>query len=245
MTRQPPITSDEIDAYLDDRLDPAARSEFETRLAQDSAAQQQLNEARQLNEHLRAQFGPPQITVDDVEQWLASATPAKVDPWRRVVLVVSALAAVALIGFALWFAADNDPPQPFFEPRPLAAIFDETVANGFRPYYFCEDPQRFAGTFQKRQGTSLRLADTPDDREMIGLSYLGGLTRDTTAMLCRVDDQPVIVFVDRADAASQAVTTPQADLFVHTATLGDLVLFEVGPFEAPQMMEYLELAGRP
>jgi hypothetical protein len=133
--------------------------------------------------------------------------------------------------------------QPFFQVRPLATIYRESVSLGFRPYYFCDDEERFALTFLKRQDVPLRLTAMPDDQRMIGLSYVGGLSRDTTAILCEYRDQPVIVFVDDRikDTPSIAMADIGPGLYVHRAELAGLVLYEVSPFESPLFIEFLQV----
>jgi hypothetical protein len=150
-------------------------------------------------------------------------------------------AAIAVV-FVTWRFGGRKQKEPFFEPRPLADIYRETVANGFKPYYECRDEERFALTFATRQGQPLKLAQLPEGRRMLGLSYSGGLSRNTTAMLCRVDEQPVIVFVDRQEA-DQALASGHSgpDLHVLRKEYHGLVMYEVTPFTDARMMNYLVL----
>ena len=75
---------------------------------------------------------------------------------------------------------------------------------------------------------------------MLGLSYAGGLSRDTTAMLCRVDGQPVMVFVDRlANDLPLAWANDKSGVHVHRVVRDGLVFYEVTPYESDRVIDYL------
>jgi hypothetical protein len=87
----------------------------------------------------------------------------------------------------------------------------------------------------------LRLAEMPDDRRMVGLSYMGGLSRNTTAILCYSQEQPVVVFVDRRENDTSAATEDSDPaLQVFRQELGDLVLYEVTPLGSATIMDSLQ-----
>lgn len=249
MTDRDPITPDQLDAYLDERLSPAEKQAFEQRLADAPDVQERITEQREIDEALRHHFLPPAVTTSEVEQWVVAAESdvRQQVVWKRRsvawIAVALAVAAAWLVVFSRW--GGNVEMEPFFEPRPLAELYLEAVRDGFRPYYLCDDETRFRKTFEKRQGVPLRLAEMPESRTMAGLSYLGGLSRETTAMLCHVQQQPVVVFVDRREFQDQALLTVPvgSGLHIHRATLGDLVTYEVTPFAEPKILEFLEVVG--
>ena len=81
---------------------------------------------------------------------------------------------------------------------------------------------------------------------MLGLSYPGGLSRDTTAMLCMIDEEPVMVFVDRLAADDTELVTSRGDaaaanVFRHT--LDNLVIYEVSPWQSAKAAKFLTLAA--
>jgi len=130
-----------------------------------------------------------------------------------------------------------------FHDRPLADVYHETVEFGFEPYYVCDEDDRFRDTFYYRHGQALRLVETPPGRRMVGLSYLHGISRHTTAMLARVDGEPVIVFVDQLDRdRPMKAPDPATGLHQFRRELGNLVMYEVTPRKQPVMMDYLELS---
>jgi hypothetical protein len=75
---------------------------------------------------------------------------------------------------------------------------------------------------------------------MLGLSYAGGLSRDTTAILCLVSGEPVVVFVDRQSVDNaMALSNQNKEINIFRREAGDLVLYEVSPLESSQVLDYL------
>lgn len=156
--------------------------------------------------------------------------------------LVACLAAAAAVALVAWRASFVVAPgkSPHFETRPLAAIYRQAVENEFRPYYECHDPERFAATFAKRQDVPLKLLPMAPGCRMLGLSYLGGLSRDTTAMLCIVDEKPVAVFVDRASVDDpRAAADAGEGLRIFRRQDRGLVFYEVTPFEQSRVLDSL------
>lgn len=240
--RNPP-TEDQIEAYVDGLMSASEREAFEARLHADPEIAAQVELQRRIDAALREGFLPAQPSAAHLERLLAGNGPAVT---RRFVQVVMLAAAAAVVGvFAAWQFLDRPVVEPFFQPRPLADVYRETVANGFDPYYECRDDERFAATFEKRQGIVLHLAAMPAGQGMLGLSYPGGLSRDTTAMLCRVDDEPVMVFVDREENDQPiALENDDPSLRVEREVRDGLVFYEVAPAGAPSVLEYL-VSGEP
>ncbi|MEM1069470.1 MAG: hypothetical protein AAGI63_11280, partial [Planctomycetota bacterium] len=148
---------------------------------------------------------------------------------RRSILIVSSLAASALIAIAsLWyFQDDND--AVVFRPRPLAMVYGDMVHLGFEPYYVCDDLQRFQDVMSHRHGQLLSLSNE-GNRLMLGLSYPGGWTPETTAILFQVMDQPVVVFVDKSPPPEELILNTDG-LSVRQTTIGQLSLVEVSPLD--------------
>ncbi len=179
----------------------------------------------------------PQITTDRGDR----AT------FLKIVLAASLLLLASLI--AVNYSVDRTVPVAVhFQQQPLRDIFQQTVDRGFDPYYLCDDLDRFAAVFEKRQAVRLTLAEMPPGRKMLGLSYPGGISRNTTAMLCRADGQSVMVFVDVPDnegdveLLQSALTadpdqTPCGRLNVFQERKYGLVFYEVTPLEQPTMIE--------
>ena len=55
--------------------------------------------------------------------------------------------------------------------------------------------------------------------------------------LARVDGQPVVVFVDRAERDPSTLQEPTEGLHLFRRPLGGLVLYELTPLEYPALLE--------
>lgn len=155
-------------------------------------------------------------------------------------LAIPALVA-GIAGLVIWSWPREKESEVMFLPTSLAVIFADTVERGFRPYYNCEDEQRFADTFEFRLGTPLALSPLPNGSKMLGLSYSGGISRKTTAMLCEVDNQEVMVFVDvdRGGNLGPVLDNDSAvNIFVEKKN--GLVFCEVTPLQEPRIIPYFE-----
>ena len=118
-------------------------------------------------------------------------------------MLAAAAAAIVIWGGLGWYFLapeaqwPGDAPPP---PLPLAMVYENLVANGFKPAWVCSDDHEFASTFLQRHGQGLLLAKMPEGSGMYGLAYSGGITGKATSMLAHAGESPVMVFVDRLDA---------------------------------------------
>jgi hypothetical protein len=241
-----PITDGQIDAYLDGLLDPSQRATFQQLLLAHPEIAREIQLQQQIDATLQRQFPPTTVPEGQLQPLLARPSPPSsrltIEPGRRATHLAWRLAAVGVAAAVVWIVARWQPgpgrvESPFFEPLPVAAVYRDVLKHGFEPYYQCDEEARFAATFSRRLGQPLRLATLPPGSRMLGLSYPGGLSRDTTAMLCRVDDQPVMVFVDRLTAdQAEAGRNDDPHLQVHRAVKSGLVFYEVTPFDTARVL---------
>jgi hypothetical protein len=242
----PSTRDDRLEAYLDSLLDDAERADFEAALAGDPALRAAAELQGKIDASLARAFSASALSEQQLATLLASKPAADGEPgsvrWARVGWIAGALAAAAAVAWALL-------GNPLFElggagrsfaARPLPDVYREALANGFEPAYNCTEAERFADTFNRRQGAPLKLLKLPVGVRMLGLAYPGGLSRETTAMLCRVDGKPVMLFVDRR-AADQASATDHSDKSVRVfrSERDGLVFYEVTPHDKPRVLDYL------
>lgn len=243
---------DRLEAYLDgvmaqeDRVAFAAELRRNPQLAEAVAAQARLDSA--LVRMFPAAVPSPQHLAA-LERHLALATRSGETAalrmnWPWFVGIASA-AATVFLAIALWSSWKRPGMEPYFAPTPLAQVYRATVEQGFEPYYECRDDDRFAETFATRQGIALRLTKMPLGSMMKGLSYPGGLSRQTTAMLCDIEGQPVMVFVDREEN-DRALAAKNSDphLQVFRTQRDGLVFYEVTPLDKPTMTDHMILAEK-
>jgi anti-sigma factor RsiW len=241
-----PTRDDRLEAYLDGLLDDAERAEFEAALAGEPTLRAAAELQTRVDASLRRAFGVAPPSEQQVTMLLASKSAAEAEPgslpWARLGWIAGALAAAAAVAWALLGnpLAERRGDGRQFVARPLPDVYREALANGFEPAYNCTEAERFADTFNRRQGAPLKLLKLPIGVRMLGLAYPGGLSRDTTAMLCRVDGQPVMLFVDRS-AADQAFATDHSDKSVRVfrAERDGLVFYEVTPHDKPRVLDFV------
>ena len=249
----------ELERYFDGLMDEQEQALF----LSDSNNRQLLDQAKDLHDDiddsLRRSFKFSPIGVDSIVTSLQKVNVAEDDATSnlnettkkngitRTALIRFAIAATLLVSASVlfWMFSGDRTVTPFFEPRPVAAIYSETVERGFKPYYRCEDEQRFANTFRSRQGVALALSEMPSDRRMLGLSHLGGISRTTTAMLCEANGERVLVFVDTQandEEANKSVDIDglSGDLNVFVKSKNGLVFYEVTPLDSPKMLDHFE-----
>ncbi len=199
-----------------------------------------------IGESIRRQYSPTEVPAAHLqlieEKLNQSAESAQIQqqispsrPWRRRAVAALAIAATAAtIAFFYW-------PQlglePSFQQQPLEEIYADAIRRGFTPYYDCGEDARFRSTFLHRHGVALQLATLPDDIQMLGVSYPGGITRQTTAILFVVEKRPVMVFVDIASSqpppsAAADATPPLSDpVHVYRTEKSGLAFYEVTPLD--------------
>ncbi len=241
----------QLDQYLDGLMSPQDSADF-LRTVDSGSLETTKSFQRRIDDSLRRLVATEPLNEVDIERRFVEAHNATqtVEPakkvatgllsqsWVRVAVAAAVLLAASL---GIWFSSGPNIIEPDFNPRSLASIYTETVDRGFRPYYVCDDDVRFAETFQTRLGQALALAELPANSEMLGISYLGGISRKATAMLCRVDGQNVLIVVARVGEPGEAVATADVDgdgLNIFVAEKNGLVFCEVTPLESSQMIEH-------
>lgn len=240
-----PIRDDQLEAYLDGALDDADRAAIDEILRTDANLRRQVELQARIDSSLARVFRIEAPAADRVAAMLTAAS--RNEPrapassvrlgWAAAILIAAA-GIGWLIGANPFTRSGKD--DRFFAARPLTELYQESVANGFEPGYQCEDADRFAAAFERRQGVPLKLLRLPVGMKMLGLAYIGGLSPDTTAMLAQVDGQQVMVFVDRADVDQPDVTSQGDDrLHVFRQDRDGLVFYEVTPLGRPRMIEFL------
>jgi hypothetical protein len=238
-----------LDAYLDDALSASERAQMAREISINRELQAEVELQSRIDDSLRRSFSSA-VPEDLLAKLRGSTTPERNVPparRRRLMLAVTALAAMLVWGVFGWQYLASRSKAPRYNPNaPLATIYETQLAAGFRPKWVCDDDREFASTFLTRQGQGLLLGAMPKDSKMVGLTYCGGISRYTTTMLARVGDAPVMVFVDRISADTHPRLPPgERKLHLFRKELASLVLYELTPLEQPRVMDYLYPADVP
>lgn len=232
-----------MEEFFDNLLDEKQRARFLDEMEGDESFDRKRELQARIDQALLRRFDLSITNIDgaflpdEVESPSLSAS-----LWSRRNLLLS-LAAV-LCGLLIYGVIGllSDDRSPHFQIQPLAELYNQELDRGFKPYYECRDMQRFSKTFEHRLGVPLTLAQMPDDRKMLGISYLGGTSRMTISMLCEVKGMPVIVFVDVDETHNPDVTQLADDSKVSIFTIqrDGVVFYEVTPHRSPNMIDYFE-----
>ncbi|WP_428306168.1 anti-sigma factor family protein [Lacipirellula sp.] len=237
-----------LEKFLDNLMNDDERASFSGALQENPARQAEAKLQQRIDDSLQRMFAittPPTTnpiitpTLDAKSGERLASRP--VGQWRRGAVV--ALAASLMIAAALtlaWQSARRGGLD--VAARPLVDIYRNAVTSGFEPTYECHEPERFAATFERRQGEPLRLLELPANMRMLGLAYTGGLSRNATAMLAYVDDAPVMVFVDRSENDLQQAVQEAGGIHVFREERDGLVFYEVTPLESPRVTPFLARA---
>jgi hypothetical protein len=248
------FAADQLDRFIDGLMSDIEAEEFLASCEDPNLAIAEREMQSKIDESLRRTLGFDEVEKEALvrvaKRGILTSQPVRrslVDSLRESRLFKLAIAASLLfiIGISGWMIGGfGRNVSPHFQSRSLAMIYNETTERGFRPYYNCEDDQRFADTFEFRQGTPLALAELPEGSRMLGLSYLGGISRNTTAMLAEVDGKAVMVFVDTdANGRELDVVTANddSDLNVFVVERDGLIFCEVTPHETAELIQYFEV----
>ena len=142
MTHDPqPITDDQLDAYLDGLLPPDEHAAFEVRLRGHPEIAREIELQRRIDGSLARLFPPAASSQEQVAEMLR--TSASTRPRWRVALplpTANRIARVALVGLAaalawivvVWQLGEQTSRTPYFQPRPLAVVYQEVVDQWFR-----------------------------------------------------------------------------------------------------------------
>ena len=254
---------DKLEMYLDGMLSEKDREAFLETCDPDELKQAQATQD-QIDNSLRSMFqfdSLDLVQVQDLTRKAFESESSSVDQpspdvtlkenesnsaGRRLVITVLAASILGIIGGGMWLLNHKPRVGPVFNTAPVALLYQETVEAGFEPYYNCEDLQRFKNTFEFRLGKKVQLAESemPEGTRMLGVSYLGGTSRDGTAMLGEVDGHRVIVFVDRSSAGQPDVSTEGTEgLNVFVVERDGLVFAEVSTLPESKMIQYLSVVN--
>jgi hypothetical protein len=177
----------------------------------------------------------------------APAPVGRIQPLLRY----GAMAASLLVGvMGVWLIWQQVKPDPtaslIVGPPPIktaAAYYNTELARGFEPDWVCANDQEFADTFRQRLGQAMVLKEMPAGSKMLGLDYAPVLTPLTIALLATVDDQSVMVLIDRLSADNpELINADCANLQVHRRVVGSLVLYELTPLPQARVLDFLQPA---
>ena len=240
----------QLDGYLAGELKSEALREFEALLEAQPELRAEVELQRSINTALRERCQAPRDFAASARAMaegalaagrtgtLAPAHPTVGRIWVRRL----AIAAVIMLGvFGAWstwqFLTPGPAPYPDTGPKrtPVAA-YHEIIAAGFEPAWVCKNDQEFLENISKGLRQDFLIDQSDDNIRVVGLAYANTLSPWTVMILSYVNEQPVVVFADSklADRNVPTPTTPALKWFKRD--LGEVVLYELTPFDEPMIL---------
>ncbi|MEO0475070.1 MAG: hypothetical protein AAF085_03740 [Planctomycetota bacterium] len=255
MTDQYPRLDDatraELEDYMDGRMTAEQRAAFQQRIEDDPVLAAEFKLQQRVDDAIgrlhAADMQRVASTRDAMLDRLRQGSPAEMtEPvkasrspvfrWAAFGGIAAVIALAAILLFSSIGPNDSYEDMQFVE---VATVYQDEVEAGFAPDWVC-DNQRFTETIQEKLGRTVALSPMPDDRRMLGLSYVPRARQDSVVMLGQYSDQDVLVFFDLAELADEFYALEVNDgLYVHQRDLGDLRMIEVSPEEMPVFLDYV------
>ena len=165
--------------------------------------------------------------------------------WLRLGLYAAAI--IFLAGAGLWLRHSISQRNAFNPMRSPERIYDRLVRAGFEPEFVCEPGPEFVGAVEEQFGKGLAIGPEAgvrvigwaydSDRPAEGAAYTGTiLSEDMLILMAYVQEEPVIVLMDRAEADDRPRLAPNSDLHQFRRRLDGFVLYEVTPLRRPRLL---------
>lgn len=254
MSDLPQETEDLLLAFLEGDLPPQECEAVERMIEADPRIAEYLELQGRIEDSIRRVFTPP-APSEDLLRAIASAEPVdlapvgeapsrQARPGRLLLVSLATAASLAVAYFSVKSSFVGPEGTIAYRQRPLVEVYEDCVRDGFEPYWVCDDPMLFAATFERRQGVRLRLAELQEGREMLGLSYLAGLSHESTSMLVEVNGARAVIVVDAVenDWRPETGDFAEAGLSVSRWEKFGLAFYQVSPPGTPLLTDAFELA---
>ena len=244
-----------IDVYLDAQMTASERESFEREIEKDAALRDEVDRQKRIDGSLSRLFvAPPAEGVLSRVRARGAGVPGRpaeaatvgtqARPWLLRGLAIAAVVGIVAVGGRLVWKSYFQEPEPMFVLGPWRSFetaYHDTIRDGFEPLWVCETQEQFMETFRYRVGQKLFLDETPEEIQAVGLSYMNTISTDTVVLLARVRGKEVLVFVDRYLQDKSQELSPDSGLHLFRDRLGELVLYELSPFDESCVLEYLDL----
>ena len=230
-----PIPIDQqLDAYIDDQLTPEQRADFERHLAANPELRDQLELQQHIDASITQSFQPQSKPIHHTRRTLFSR-----DTLFAAAAAVIILASVSLV-YQHLFTTTDIKKSPALT---MQQFYDREIDEGFTPDWVCETDEEFANTFKNNVGVPMLVSNLPNDVNLLGLGYARVLTNNTTIVFARVDNQPVVLFVDRVTPPAQLPPVSPGYNRFHREIDG-IHIYELSPLAEPRLMDHLNPIDR-
>ncbi len=236
-----------LDAYLDGVMTSDQCAEFEREIESDDDLRMQIKIQKEIDQAFRRLFQPPSakevpVVITDLrESEPYTLPPTTKRDWGAVprrLAVAAALVAGLFGSWLIWNAVGPKGSGGYGEWRSFETVYADAVANDMKPEWTCDTEPEFADSIRNHFGQAAVIPfELPDGMVALGLAYGNSISRRTVYLLAEVNDQPVIVFIDRVEADQGPTVDESSGLNLFKRRLGRLVLYELSPLEKPALLQ--------
>lgn len=240
---------DELDLYIDGLLDAEQSAAFERRLFTDPELAAELARQRSLDGRLVAAFPVPEDPAAIAQQALAGP-PTRHAGGRMLTFTRVAVAASVLVALGLWgpgFFDQKDSDAVDTQELTLGGtscmsyggLYAELVEESRQLLGACNVPHDFELHFQDTYGQELFVDATG------AMSLEGPFTSQrwpsTTILSSPQQPEPILILVDAVTHDPKPVLEADSPAHLFRRELGSLVLYELSPWDKPQMLDLFRL----
>lgn len=234
-----------LNAYIDGEMEPKQREEFQQTLAEDDNLRAELELQQKIDDGLVRLFtATSKCNVAEILAGAQGKLPqnTKTSTKGRGIFSVRRFAAAAAIAggiFGSWLIWDSLKPTNSIRPQwqSIEAVYAQAKAGQVKVWR-CEDEAEFAKVFKDGYDQPLVLPfDTPQGIDVVGLAYRFTISRYTICLISTVNNEPVVVFIDRVEAGTRPKLAQTSDLRLFERRVGRLILYEVTPWQEPSLLD--------
>ena len=251
----------ELDLYIDGLLDAERRAAFERRLFADPELAAELERQRSLDERLVAAFSVPEDPAAIVRDALAGGRTrhagGRVLSFTRFAVAASVLAALGLGLWGLGFfdqvttntgvdvtgelakGAGRGVAEDGMSCGAFGGLYAELAEESRQFVAACVSPQDLGLLCKDKYGQEL-IVDATDEVPIEGpFACQRGPT--TTVLWSPQQPDPILILVDAVANDPKPVLEANSPAHLFRRELGDLVLYEVSPWDTPRTLDLFRL----
>lgn len=249
-----PLGDDAFDAaeaalvsYLDGTMPAGARESFEASIAADPELRARIEDQRAIDASVKRLFPVHKVELPaEVLNGEAAAIPIREagtkKPTRKVLYY--AAAAVLLLGSAFFVNRAVQHANPDFKLMGADALYTVLSQKGWKPEVVCTTDEAFARFVDLKLGEAM-IAAPANGVAILGWGYSSGyegtpISPDTVMLLATVDDQRVLVLMDREKVDRSVKVKKETGLNVFRREVGSLVTYEVTPLSESRVIPLLK-----
>lgn len=253
-----------IDAYLDGMLEGDDLARFERAMAEDPSLQAEIEAQRRIDTSLTRLYQhadpiklppesvqtAPSLRLTEEPAHAAAAPAAKKQNFltRPFSPLMSVAASLLIVGLISLFVTGVIDPGAWFSNKGLVSpesVYQSKVATGFIPDWVCTTDQQFVENTRDLLDEPFLIRST-GSVEVVGWAYYSPvLSRKTIILLTRVEGKEVIVVMDHKENDRRLRLPRTTGLHDFSEVVGNAVLHEITPFDAPRVLPLVERVSVP